>query len=71
DDWQAALRAGHEDVIRAAVSLGGSISGEHGIGVTERPYFALRHSPAAIDLMRRIKAAFDEKGILNPGKVLP
>ena len=71
EEWAKALRAGHEDVIRAAVGLGGSISGEHGIGVTEREFFAIRHSPEAIALMKRVKAAFDPEGILNPGKVLP
>jgi len=71
EEWQDALRAGHEDLIKAAISLEGSISGEHGIGLTERPYFHLRHSPEATALMKRIKAAFDPNGILNPGKVLP
>jgi glycolate oxidase len=71
EEWQAALTAGHADLIEAAISLEGSISGEHGIGRTERPYFHLRHSPEAVALMKRIKAAFDPNGILNPGKVLP
>jgi glycolate oxidase len=69
--WERALAAAHRDVVAAAISLGGSISGEHGIGVTERALFPLRHAPEAIELMRRIKAAFDPQGILNPGKVLP
>jgi glycolate oxidase len=69
--WESALRAAHEDMIKAAISLGGSISGEHGIGLTERPFFHLKHSPEAIALMKRIKAAFDPNGILNPSKVLP
>jgi glycolate oxidase len=71
EEWQSALTAGHEDLIKAAISLEGSISGEHGIGRTERPYFHLRHTPEAVALMKRIKAAFDPNGILNPGKVLP
>jgi len=71
EEWLAALDAAHGDLIRLAVDFGGSISGEHGIGLTERPWFGVRHSPEAIALMRRIKAAFDPKGILNPGKVLP
>ena len=44
-----------EDVVKAAISLGGSISGEHGIGLTERAHMPLRHSAAAIELMRRIR----------------
>ncbi|MEN8148466.1 MAG: FAD-linked oxidase C-terminal domain-containing protein [Planctomycetota bacterium] len=71
EEWKAALAAGHEALVRAAISLEGSISGEHGIGRTERPLFHLRHAPEAIALMKRIKAAFDPNGILNPGKVLP
>ena len=71
EEWQSALRIGHEELIKAAISLDGSISGEHGIGLTERPYFHLRRSPEAVALMKRIKAAFDPNGILNPGKVLP
>ncbi|MCU0725674.1 MAG: FAD-binding protein [Planctomycetes bacterium] len=70
-EWRAAADAAHEDVVRAALSLGGSISGEHGIGVKERRLLPLRHTPEAIGLMQRIKAAFDPKGMLNPGKVFP
>ncbi len=70
-EWTAAKAAAHEEVVRAALSLGGSISGEHGIGVKERRLLPLRHSPEALALMRRIKAAFDPRGLLNPGKVLP
>jgi FAD/FMN-containing dehydrogenase len=50
--------------------MAGSISAEHGIGILKRPYLSRSRSPAEIELMRRIKAAFDPKGILNPGKVI-
>jgi FAD/FMN-containing dehydrogenase len=52
------------------VDLGGSISAEHGIGQMKRADLARVKSPVELDLMRRIKAALDPKGILNPGKVL-
>mgnify|MGYP000420302332 FL=1 len=60
-------QAVHE-VVRA---LDGSISAEHGIGQLKRDELLATAPPVAIDLMRRIKAAFDPAGIMNPGKVLP
>jgi glycolate oxidase len=53
------------------VALEGSISGEHGIGFAKQPYIALELSEAEIALMKRVKAAFDPAGILNPGKIFP
>jgi FAD/FMN-containing dehydrogenase len=50
--------------------IGGSISAEHGIGTLKRAYLGHTRSPAEIEVMRRIKAALDPKGILNPGKVI-
>jgi glycolate oxidase len=51
------------------MKLGGTISGEHGIGSEKKRYFLELEDPVKIDLMRRIKAAFDPNSILNPGKI--
>jgi FAD/FMN-containing dehydrogenase len=64
--WDEMARAVHDVV----VSLGGSISAEHGIGQLKRAELVRVKSAVEIDLMRRIKAALDPKGILNPGKLL-
>jgi glycolate oxidase len=64
-------RAKRADLLRAifaaAVSRGGAVSGEHGIGSAKRRYFLELADPVAVDLMRRVKHAFDPRGILGPG----
>lgn len=71
DDTDAIERA-HKafgEIFRAAMELGGTISGEHGIGASKLPYLVERLGRAQVDLLRRVKAAFDPAGILNPGKL--
>jgi len=58
-------------VLALVASLGGSISSEHGIGRAKARWLALSRSPAEIDIMRSVKAAFDPLGLLNPGVLLP
>ncbi len=58
------------DILAAGVAHGGAISGEHGIGTAKLAAFTDLEDPVKLDLMRRIKDAFDPAGILNPGKVL-
>jgi glycolate oxidase len=59
------------ELFRGVVALEGSISGEHGIGFSKMKYIGFELSPDTIELMKRVKAAFDPNGILNPGKMFP
>jgi glycolate oxidase subunit GlcD len=63
-------RAGAEELFAMAIRLGGSISGEHGIGWTKRGWLERQWGPRAVELHRELKRAFDPKGLLNPGKKL-
>jgi glycolate oxidase len=58
------------DILAAGIAHGGAVSGEHGIGTAKLDSFTDLEDPVKLDLMRRIKVAFDPEGILNPGKVL-
>jgi glycolate oxidase len=68
---EAKTEAFRDELYRMAVALGGSITGEHGVGSSRNAYLELQRGSAAVEAMRRIKAALDPLGILNPGKVLP
>jgi D-lactate dehydrogenase (cytochrome) len=52
-----------------AIAMGGTCTGEHGVGQKKREYMEEEHGPVAIDLMRRVKASFDPQNLFNPGKV--
>ncbi len=57
------------ELFKKVIELGGTITGEHGVGITKAPYMEMEFSRPALELMARIKKAFDPKGILNPGKI--
>jgi glycolate oxidase len=59
-----------EDLYRAAIGLGGTVTGEHGIGVSRLPFLELQRGPEAVRVMHRIKDALDPLGILNPGRAI-
>jgi len=60
-----------EQLFRDAVLLGGSLSGEHGIGLLKAPYLSIEQSGTLIELQRNLKAVFDPANLLNPGKIFP
>jgi len=70
-ELMAVARETERKLFEGVVALEGSISGEHGIGFTKAPYLGLELSRDEIALMKRVKAAFDPHGILNPGKIFP
>jgi glycolate oxidase len=60
-----------KEIFAATIELGGTISGEHGVGLTKSEYITMEIRPVELDLMKRIKAVFDPKNLLNPGKIFP
>ena len=58
-----------EEIFAAALKLGGTMSGEHGVGITKAPYIPMELDPAAVAYMKTIKRALDPNNILNPGKI--
>ena len=67
-----AVKRGHEaitEIFKATVELGGTLSGEHGIGISKAPFMSLAFSEAEMNLFRAIKKAFDPNNILNPNKM--
>jgi glycolate oxidase len=60
-----------EEMLQAVVELGGTLSGEHGIGLEKSAYMPWIFTPDDLDAMKRVKSAFDQEGILNPGKIFP
>jgi len=69
ESWNKILTLGVEAIFREVIALGGVLSGEHGIGLLNRPFVPLQFSDAEIQLMKQVKAAFDPNGIMNPGKI--
>lgn len=67
----SALEAANNEIIQAALELGGTITGEHGVGTEKIQFMTKRFTPVEISVQRSIKKAFDPVGLLNPGIMLP
>jgi glycolate oxidase len=63
------MEAASVDLFKLAISLEGTLTGEHGIGLSKAAFMSLEHDPAAMDVMRSLKKLFDPNNILNPGKM--
>lgn len=70
EDWNTKLPQGIRRLFKEVVRMGGTISGEHGIGLVQKEYMDIAFSGVQLQLMRQIKHVFDPNGILNPGKIL-
>jgi len=71
EDWNGKLKFGVAEIFELTVALGGTISGEHGIGFVQKEFMPIKYSEIHLNLMRGIKKVFDPNGILNPGKIMP
>ena len=69
DAWNNELSKGIRELFELTVELGGTLSGEHGIGYVQKHYMDIAFSDVELNLMKGIKNIFDPKGILNPGKI--
>lgn len=69
EEWNGSLKSGIREIFELVKRLGGTISGEHGIGLVQKEYMDVIFSEKELELMRGIKNIFDPKGILNKGKI--
>ncbi|MCZ2442463.1 MAG: FAD-binding oxidoreductase, partial [Flavobacteriales bacterium] len=69
--WHDELPKAIREIFALCIKLGGTLSGEHGIGWVQKPYMDMAFSDTELALMQRIKHAFDPNQILNPGKIFP
>jgi glycolate oxidase len=70
EQWKKVQRMAAEE-FNLALELGGTLSGEHGVGALKRPYMQQALGPLSLEIQKRIKTALDPENILNPGKVFP
>lgn len=71
EQWKNVVPKGVKEIFELTVQLGGTLSGEHGIGWVQRNFMSIAFSPIQLELMKGIKKLFDPKNIMNPGKIFP
>ncbi len=69
EEWNGSLKSGIREIFELVKTLGGTISGEHGVGLVQKEYMDIIFTEKELDLMRQIKKVFDPNGILNKGKI--
>lgn len=70
NEWKPQMETVINEILKTSVDLGGTITGEHGVGVIKKKYMNLMYSTEYINLLKEIKKIFDPKNILNPGKIV-
>jgi len=71
EQWNTTIKKGIREIFELTVSLGGTISGEHGIGLVQKEFMDIAFNQVQLQLMKQIKQVFDPTGIMNPGKIFP
>ena len=71
EQWEDELPIAIKELFEYTVSIGGTLSGEHGIGYVQKDYMSIAFNDIQMELMKGIKTLFDPKGIMNPGKIFP
>jgi glycolate oxidase len=69
EEWERRIEQAQRDLYSETINLGGKITAEHGIGLLRKPFLSMNLDPCQIELLKRLKKAFDPKNILNPGKI--
>ena len=69
DEWEAKIPKMMDEIYGTGVSMGGTISGEHGLGYEKKKYLSIAMDDQKINLLKKLKRTFDPNLILNPGKV--
>jgi glycolate oxidase len=71
DSERPAVDRAIDGLMRATIALGGTLTGEHGIGVSKAAYLPIEQGPELVALQQDLKRVFDPSGLLNPGKIFP